>query len=101
MKPAAVSSADGLEAEPFRLTAVPSGLENDALVLSAVADRPEAAREMLTVGATPVVVAVKLAVAVSPCPSSALIVTAWLDGSSEAGWVQDHEPALVPVWVTV
>src|SRR5260370_34422864 len=81
--------------------AVSAGRERGALVLTAEAERPTVAREMLTLGATPVVVAVKLAVLVSPRPSSALIVTDWLDGSSVAGCVHDQVPALVPLWVTL
>src|SRR5450756_2683721 len=56
---------------------------------------------MFTLGATPVTVAVKVALAVSPFPSSAVTVIVWLEASSEAGPVHDHVPLLVPVCVTV
>jgi len=47
VKPAALSSADGLEAEPFRLTAVPSGVEAGALVVTAAAARPAVGKSTL------------------------------------------------------
>jgi hypothetical protein len=48
------------------VTTVPSGLEKELLELRTAADCPGVAREMFTVGATPVVVVVKLAVATFP-----------------------------------
>ena len=83
-----MSSADGLEADPFSVTVVPSGVEAGA-------------DEMDAVGATPAAVAVKFVVALSPWPSSAVMVIVWLEASSRAGRVQDHTPLLVPVLVTV
>ena len=90
VKPAALSAALGLVADPVRWTAVPSGALDPGAV-------------MVATGAAPFTVTGNETVEVPPLASSAVMVTVWFAGvpSSVAGAAHDQVPVLAPLLVRV